>query len=147
MPSRPWHDTLRLASACRDYGLGHPLKPYYEVILELAGFSLESSWVLDVSFKPGELLIKGEFVLTPNHAEYLPPDKGSVHCTRRGSLNFSDVTSLEWKSYGTTPGPDASGELDWGAIDSLEIEGHSYTIDGSFGAIQLEASSLTMILD
>ena len=73
-----------------------------------------------MSGKPGELTFDVEFVLTKAHPAYAPPPPSERECFRRGTLRVVSVERLLWEGQGVRPAVDASGELDFGHIDSFE---------------------------
>ena len=107
----------------------------------LRGIYLEDSWVLDITARPGVLIIEVEFVLTPDHPAYQPAPPDKQHCYRRGTLQFHAVTDLRWSGQGRPPARDASGELDYGNIDTMTINGEFVKLSGDFGDIELRAES------
>jgi hypothetical protein len=121
------------------------MRPY----VELPGLSeivLEESYVLDVRAAPGELIFDVDFVLARDHPAYAPPPPSQVECFRRGSLRFTGLERLVWDDQGKPPAIDASGERDFGHIDSFEWEGGRYFLSGDFGRIDAEAKGVDVVL-
>jgi len=118
----------------------------YETIPGLEDLYLEDSFILEVEERAGVLRLHMEFVLTPNHAEYEPPKPGEHHCYRRGVLAFRDVEQASWTGPGLKPSRDANGEIDFGNIDSLVVDGNTYRIEGDFGRVTVLASALDLTL-
>jgi hypothetical protein len=118
----------------------------YSQIDELRFFYLEDSWVLDVVAGPGTLAIALDVVLLPEHPDYKAPLPGESYCYRRGELRFEGVSSLNWFGQGLPPARDASGEFDYGGVDSFEFDRDAYSITGNFGEIVLHAKSVLVKL-
>jgi hypothetical protein len=118
----------------------------YSQIDELRLFYLEDSWVLDVVARPGILAIALDVVLLAEHPDYEAPLPGESYCYRRGELRLEGVSSLHWVGQGLPPARDASGELDYGGVDSLEFDHDAYSITGNFGKIVVHAKSVLMKL-
>ena len=118
----------------------------YTEILELEHFVLEESWVLDISSTPGGLTIRIDLVLDKDHPELKPAPAGDVYYTRQGVLSFDGVRRLEWIDQGARPSRDASGEVDFGNIDSMLSEDDQYELEGDFGTIRLTASRVHLEL-
>jgi len=116
----------------------------YTELRQLRFLYLEDSYVLDVVAEPGTLVLKVDLVFTEDHPDYRPPAPGDRYAYTRGELKFSGVSRLTWSGQGAQPAVDASGERDYGCVDSLEFEGSRYRIEGDFGIIDLEAE-LVMI--
>jgi hypothetical protein len=112
----------------------------YTEIPELEHFVLEESWVLDISSSPGGLTIRIDLVFDKDHPELKPAPAGDVYYTRQGVLSFDGARRLEWTDQGTHPSRDASGEGDYGHIDSMLWEDDQYELNGDFGTIRLSAS-------
>ncbi|GGU67096.1 hypothetical protein [Lentzea flava] len=118
----------------------------YRQIDELRLYYLEDSWVLDITARPGLVVISIEVVLLPEHPDHHAPLPGERYCYRRGELRFEGVSALHWTGQGLPPARDASGELDYGGVDSFELDGGSYCLRGNFGEISVQADSSRMVL-
>jgi hypothetical protein len=121
------------------------VKPY----AELRGFEnvyLEDSYVLGVEARPGLGRFELEVVLTPSHAEYEAPPPGTFECYVRGALAFGGVSELEWVEQGSPPATDASGEVDYGHIDSMSWDGTTFELDGDWGSMRLSAETVMITL-
>ena len=106
----------------------------------LPGFEylyLEDSWVTGVHATPAQLEIAVDFVVREGHPEYAIPAPGEQYCYRSGSILFTGVTALRWDGQGGRPAVDASGELDYGSIDTFAHDGDLYTLAGDFGRIEV----------
>lgn len=111
----------------------------------LPGFEylyLEDSWVTGVHATPAQLEIAVDFVVREGHPEYKIPAPGEQYCYRSGSILFTGVTGLRWDDQGWAPGVDASGELDYGSIDTFAHDGDLYTLTGDFGRIEVATRGL-----
>lgn len=97
--------------------------------------------MLDVQARPRKLTIRREIVLRETHPAYSEPAPGQQYCYRRGDIVFARVTELRWTGQGRPPGIDASGEIDYGSIDVLDVEGSRYHLVGDFGEIVLRSCS------
>lgn len=107
---------------------------------ELSGLEhiyLEDSWVLQIPATPAMVRVDCDFVLTEDHADYRPPRAGEMYCYTRGALIFHNVVDLVWKQQGVPPAGDATGELDFGGIDSLTFAEGDFSFEGDFGTIRL----------
>ena len=118
-----------------------PMRPYAE-LPELADVVLEESYVLRISAQPGELTFDVEFALTKDHPSYAAPPSSETECFRRGTLRFVAVRRLIWDGQGAPPAVDASGELDFGHIDSLEWDDERYVLTGDWGQIEATAGGV-----
>lgn len=110
--------------------------------LELPGFEfvfLEESFVTDVVARPSSVRFSCSFVLTEHHPLYFDPRPNEFYCYLDGILLFEGVSALEWVNQATSPWVDASGELDYGNIDSLEFESNQYFLEGDWGAMTVSA--------
>jgi hypothetical protein len=116
----------------------------YREVSGLAVYHLEESYVLDIEARPGFLASEMDLALNVDHPRYRPAAPGERHCYRRGRLEFSQVVDLHWVDQGTPPAKDATGELDYGSIDSFEVDGDLYVVTGDFGRISVTASALSI---
>jgi hypothetical protein len=114
----------------------------YEELNGLAEIVLEESYVLGVAAQPGELTFEVDFALTQEHPAYAPPPPSETECFRRGTLRFVGVERLVWEGQGAPPAIDASGESDFGHIDSFEWEDGRYVINGDWGRIEATAGAV-----
>ena len=97
--------------------------PGYAQIAGLENVYLEDSWVLGVHESDGGLSFDLEAVLTEGHPQWNQPKPGEVYCYRRLALIFPSVRGVEWIERGTRPATDATGEQDWGHIDTFVGDG------------------------
>ncbi|GAB2922105.1 hypothetical protein [Streptomyces sp. NPDC058869] len=118
----------------------------YRKVSRLAVYHFEESYVLDIQARPGLLALEIDLALNVDHPQYRPASPGERHCYRTGTLQFSHVVDLSWVDQGTPPAKDATGELDYGTVDCLEVEGNLYVMTGDFGRISVTASDLSIRL-
>lgn len=118
----------------------------YSGLPDLADIYLEDSWVLDVRATPGVVAFTVEFVLTADHPDYSSARPGEQYCYRVGELRFDGVTQLRWTGQGNPPATDASGERDYGHIDSFDWEPGVYVLHGSWGHLDIAASGVQVQL-
>lgn len=100
---------------------------------------LEDSWVLEVCVIPGSLRIKLDVVLCEGHQDYTPPISGEQYCYRDGVILMDGISTLTWDTTSLSPAFDATGEMDYGSIDTFEQRGEEYEITGDLGVITLRS--------
>jgi hypothetical protein len=125
-------------------GCGRRLDPAVRSYVELNGLKEivpEESYVLGVVARPAELIFDIEFVLTKQHPAYVAPTSTETECFKRGTLKFVRVERLVWEGQGAPPAIDASGERDFGHIDSFEWEDQLYVLAGDWGRIETTAGA------
>lgn len=123
-----------------------PVTPYTEI----PGFEhvyLEDSFVLGVVASPGRLTFTIDAVLTPEHPHYQPPKQDEHHCYQRGVIVFERVGRLVWEGQGNPPAVDATGEIDYGSIDSMYAQGPLFSLSGEWGKIQVESHTPVLKLN
>lgn len=118
----------------------------YREFGQLSVFHLEESYILDIVARPGSLACDVDLALFPEHREYTSPAPGERHCYKRGWMRFSSVSELHWVDQGWPPAVDASGESDYGTIDSMKIDGDRYVMAGDFGEIRVIAQAVVIQL-
>lgn len=119
--------------------MGSPVRPY----TDLPGFEavvLEESYVLAIQASPGEVTFEVELALTAEHRSYVPPRPDETECFRRGQIRFIGVRQLVWRDQGAPPAVDSSGDIDFGHIDSLEWDNHTFVLAGDWGRMELSAA-------
>lgn len=121
------------------------MHPYVE-IAQLRELLLEESYLLGITAVPGKVTFELDLVLTPGHAEYSAPKPGEQYCVRRGVLVFEGVSRLLWSHSGNPPAVDASGEVDYGQIDSFEWDDVGALLEGSWGRMEIVSSSVEVAL-
>jgi hypothetical protein len=117
------------------------VRPY----TDLDGFEavvLEESYVFGIKAIPGAVTFKVEFALTPEHPAYAPPRSGETECFRTGRVRFINVERLVWEDQGAPPATDASGEIDYGHIDSFTWDGMTFKLEGDWGRMELTAAGV-----
>ena len=121
------------------------MRPYIEMA-PLSELLLEESFVLGITAIPGEVRFELDLVLTPGHPDYVPLKPAEQYCFRRGFLVFKGVTRLLWSHLGNPPAIDASGEVDYGQIDSFEWDDSGSLLEGSWGRMEIVSSSVEVDL-
>jgi hypothetical protein len=121
------------------------VKPYLE-LPELAEIVLEESWVRGVVAEPGVVRFDVEFVLTERHPHYRAPFPNELFCHNRGTLLISGVTRSVWAAQGAPPAHDANGETDFGHIDALTWDAEHLALEGDWGQMELDATSIQVQL-
>jgi hypothetical protein len=114
-----------LSVGCADYRL-LVSKTYDQEFDALRDIYLEDSWVLGVDLTDGGLLFDLDAVLTPEHPAFrgARPDEQYDYRRSRMIVSGNDMTYEPSQSPGFR---DASGELDYGNIDSFTM-----TVDGAW---------------
>jgi hypothetical protein len=118
----------------------------YAELPELADIVLEESYVLGVTALPGQVTFDMEFVLTPDHPSHVPPPPSESECFRRGTLRLFGVRRLTWDDQGRPPATDATGERDFGHVDSFEWDHQRYVLSGDWGRIDAEVEGAEITL-
>lgn len=118
----------------------------YTAHASLAGLVLEESYVLGVTVEPGLVCFTMDFALGSDHPKYSPPEAPASYSARTGTLIFTDVSSLTWTGQGAPPATDASGERDYGNIDSLQWDEGHYSLEGDWGQMQVDAGQVEIVL-
>ncbi|SRR6266542_4473075 len=101
---------------------------------------LEESYVLGITAEPGRVTFEVDFVLTPHHPEWVAPPPSEVECFRRGTLQLMGVRRLRWDDQGGPPATDATGERDFGHIDSFKWEHDRFLLEGDWGSLDVRAA-------
>lgn len=94
---------------------------YYEVFSDLAGVVLEDSWVLDLDVSATVVVFKLDTALTPEHPAYRLARPDETHCYRRATLTMRSDAAIHVRRSMAPPATDASGEPDYGRIDTLHL--------------------------
>ena len=118
----------------------------YHDITSLANVYLEDSFVIGIREQVGVVAFELEAVLTESHGSYLPPNLGEQYCYRRATLSFSGVRNINWSRKEMPRFFDASGEIDFGNIDSFVIDNSVSTLEGDWGAVMIECESVAFSL-
>ena len=120
--------------------------PDYCALPALEHVVLEESWVLGIVVRPDLVEIDVDLCYARDHPELLPPRKDEYAYFRRGTIRFINVSSASWEKSRALPARDASGDEDWGHIDTLEWEGTAFKLTGDFGVIGLKATTVEVEL-
>jgi len=112
---------------------------YFVAFDALAGTYLEDSWVLDVQASERECTFRLDVVLTPEHPNYQHPRPGEQYCYARALLRVDSHVAVAFQRGTGPPAIDATGELDWGNIDTfdpVDWEGRdAWQLTGSWGEL------------
>ena len=112
-----------------------------------ADIFFEASYVLGLRLAPYVLELEMDFVLTPEHPEYLPPPIVSQECYRHGMLRIENFRNVIWEATGSPPSHDAVGEIDYGNLDELTHDGSAWLLVGEWGTIKVEGGTFSLVLD
>jgi hypothetical protein len=131
-----------LAAAWKDL-MTEPIQ--YRSLPGFEGMYLEDSFVLEVQATPGRLRITLDLRIGRAHPSYRDPLEGEVACFREAVIEFPAVQELTWTRQGASrPAVDASGEQDWGGIDSLRKVGAIHQLEGDWGVIEIVSQEPTV---
>ncbi|WP_074819942.1 MULTISPECIES: hypothetical protein [Pseudomonas syringae group] len=119
---------------------------YYK-IPSLSNIYLEDSYVLAVLETKRSLVFELEAVLTEKHPEYKKPRVGEKYCYKRVSLNFINADSVEWINKSFIAFTDASGDFDYGNIDSLISCDDGYEVTGDWGRVVIRGQDIEIIVE
>jgi hypothetical protein len=119
----------------------------YTAIAELAELVLEDSYVLDITVRPGVVVVALDLVLTPKHSAYQPPRAGEWACFRRGQLRFEAVREVHWVHSDVPPSIDATGERDYDNIDVFEWQNQEFRLEGDWGQLVITSAPPVVVFD
>ena len=85
-------------------------------------------------------MLRLDLLLEPGHPGFGPPLEGDRACFRLALLSFDAVHGLTWTDQGSPPARDASGEIDYGAIDEFTWSAGDFELVGDWGRIQVDSS-------
>lgn len=106
---------------------------------------LEDSYVLDIKESGDDLAITMEIVLTEDHPKYQDPFENEVYCYAKAKILFPEMRSIRWIRRNRQPAIDASGDKDFGNIDSFVQENDSYRLSGDWGEVVVESNPVELI--
>jgi len=103
--------------------------------------------VLACTETESEIVFSLDLVLTPGHERYSPAKPDEQHCYCFGKLIFGNPATVRWlrKDFGH-PSVDASGQIDFGAIDSMVLEKGVYRLAGAWGEVTIKSDPPTILL-
>jgi hypothetical protein len=119
---------------------------YYE-LEEFKGIYLEDSFVLDIklNFESFEILL--EAVLHETHPLYTIPLPNEQYCYRKARIIFSDYKKIVFHKNIIIPSVDASGEVDYGNIDTFVVRDGQNILTGDFGELEIRCDAVSLKID
>ena len=117
----------------------------YSSLPGLGAVVLEDSYVLGIEAGPGSLVFRLDLRLTPDHPLHRPPLPHEWACFRHAVLSFPAVRSLVWSDQGTPPARDATGEIDFGSVDTFTRVGSVSCLTGDWGRIEVTSAATPVI--
>lgn len=108
------------------------------------GIDLTDSFVLGWRHEGQSVIFDLEASIWPESEHYLSPKPDEYTCYRRATLSFKNV----FECTGLLPmssapnSTDATGEVDFGNIDSLQILSNGFSLEGDFGAVNIKGDKL-----
>lgn len=115
----------------------------------LKGFEnvyLEDSYVLDIESDEHSVRILLEAVLTEEHPQYTSPLPNEQYCYRKARIVFKDAEKVIWTRKNMRRYTDATGEVDYGNIDTFFSDEGRYHLAGAWGELDIIDSELTFKL-
>lgn len=119
---------------------------YYE-LPGLEQIYLEDSFVLGAEILPGTVKVQLDVVLREGHPSYVAPGADEQYCFRKGVLRLEEVRDVTWRMPTGAPAVDASGDTDYGGIDSYEVDGSVHRIMGEIGELTVTCGWYSLQLD
>lgn len=128
-----------------------PFEPTYsQAFPALTGIYLEDSWVLAVTPADDGCEFRLEAVLTPEHPRYRPPAPGEQHCYEDATLTLTSASPISFQGSNRPPATDATGQRDWGNIDTFEPvdwEGRdAWLVQGDWGELTVVQPNVRLAL-
>lgn len=113
----------------------------------LAGLYLQDSYVLAIAKQDSSVVFTMDLALAPEHSHYQPPRPGEYHCFRRARIKLVQARSARFVEESMRAFHDATGEVDYGTIDSWVVRGELTRISGDWGVLEVEGGTITVELD
>ncbi|WP_102868647.1 hypothetical protein [Pseudovibrio exalbescens] len=111
----------------------------YSKIPALEYLYLEDSYVLGIVSTDDTIEFKMEFVLIQDHPLYCDPQPGEQYCYKRGRLKFANIQNVREFLRTNSRAIDATGEVDFGNIDSFVSQKQRYVLEGEWGKLDIES--------
>ncbi|HEY3924439.1 MAG TPA: hypothetical protein VGL75_07745 [Acidothermaceae bacterium] len=119
---------------------------YNDAFESLRAVYLEDSWVLAIQPSSRSLAFDLDVVLTPSHPNYRGAMPGEQHDYRRARLVLT-ADSLEYEPSGVSPATDATGQHDFGHIDSWAVDESGWSsLEGDWGRARARNASVSLVL-
>jgi hypothetical protein len=119
---------------------------YDKAVSSLKDVYLEDSYVLDITATEDLVRFTLDLVLTPSHPEYREPGPNEQYCYRRAQVVIEGATSVRWVRRTMHPFRDATGELDYGSVDSWCVNGDVSRIAGEWGELEVSGGHVRLAL-
>lgn len=115
---------------------------------EFSEIDLSESYVLGWNISHDSVEFQVEAVLCQGHPMYHEPKPNEWACFHPGQLVFREVQSLVGlpDQSKVRPSIDASGEHDYGHIDTLSRVGNEFWLSGDFGDVTFTAKDICLVL-
>lgn len=108
---------------------------------------LEDSYVLGIDSDDRSVRFSIDLVLTPEHPDYRSPGPDEQYCYRRAHIAIENARSVRWLRRTMQPFEDATGEVDYGSIDSWTLDGDVSHIAGDWGELEIAGGDVSVQLD
>jgi hypothetical protein len=119
----------------------------YEALAPFAGVYLEDSYVFGIESTHDRIVFDLDLVLTPEHPAYREPPETEQYCFRRARAVIDGADSVCWGRRSMRAIQDASGEVDYGSIDSWYAENGVTYVEGEWGEVEIRGGTLRLDLD
>ncbi len=121
----------------------------WQEIKTFDGIDLSESYILSWFTEDKQVAFRVDFVLSPEHPAYSPPPPTEYACFRLGTLSFNGVGSVDGlpELSKVRAATDASGEFDYGHVESLSFYSGIYEVGFEFGIAKIEAESISVSLE
>lgn len=119
----------------------------YEPLPALSDVYLEDSYVLGIESDDRSVRFSIDLALTPEHPAYESPPPDEQYCYRRARISIDDARSVRWRRKTMQPFTDATGEVDYGSIDSWTLDGDVSHVEGEWGEVEVAGGDVSVALD
>ena len=115
---------------------------------EFSEIDLSESYVLGWNITQNSVEFQVEFALCQGHPMYHEPEPNQWACFHLGQLVFREVHALVGLPVQSEvrPSIDASGEHDYGHIDTLSCVGNEFRLSSDFGEVSFTAKDICLAL-
>lgn len=102
---------------------------------------LEDSYILGIDTTLQTVTMELDVVLIETHPLYKKPSINEHYCMRKGQIIFPNCKEVNWIEKSMIPSTDATGEVDYGNIDSFVLIDGRYKIEGDLGRLDIISDS------
>jgi hypothetical protein len=106
----------------------------------------EDSYVTRIEADESLVEFRLDLVLRRGHPKFHQPPANEQYCYATALLKFSEASSITWKRISMRAAIDKNNSVDFGNIDSFQIDADNFWLAGDWGEVVISGARVDLLV-